>query len=110
MAAHHVTVAERLQYFVNLLGNCADRHARELQALKDSLSEHAQDFLGFTKRAYEFHSPLPERISFLEKLLGDNADKHAQVLKILKDARSQHAQDLEEHHAIVEVRKDVEKL
>jgi hypothetical protein len=69
MSAHHATVQEHLNYLEKLLGDSADKHAQEPQALKDAHAKHASDLA--------HHASLPERINYLEKCFGDSADKHA---------------------------------
>jgi len=108
---HHATVEERINYVEKLLGDSADKHAKELKALKAAHDRHASD-LSDVKAGHAQHASLPERINYLEQLLGDSADKHAAELQALKEAHAKfvaahgkHAKDLEglkalhAHHA-----------
>ena len=38
--AHHANLGERMAYCERLLGDSADKHAQELQALKDAHNKH----------------------------------------------------------------------
>mmetsp|Transcript_83133 Transcript_83133/g.211624 ORF Transcript_83133/g.211624 Transcript_83133/m.211624 type:complete len:270 (+) Transcript_83133:3-812(+) len=69
------------------MGDSADKHADELQALKESHSKHGKDL-------DEHHATVQERIKYLEKSLGDSADKHTKELKALAAAHDKHASDL----------------
>lgn len=62
-----------------LIGDSADRHAREIQNLKGS---HERS-----------HASINDRIGYLEKTVGDSAEKHEQELQSVKDA---HAMDLKQ--------------
>ena len=73
----HSSVSERLSYLEGLMGESADMHARELEALKTSHSRMASE----AKARDAHHTTVSERLDFIEKLLGDSADKHAQEIK-----------------------------
>merc|ERR1719193_2326895 len=103
-------MGERLAYVEKLLGDSADKHADELQAIKASHGKHAEDLAALAK-AHEVHATLPERIAFLERAIGYSANKHAKEIQALRDAHGGHARALKEHHATVEERMQyVEKL
>mmetsp|Transcript_10058 Transcript_10058/g.27079 ORF Transcript_10058/g.27079 Transcript_10058/m.27079 type:complete len:424 (-) Transcript_10058:7-1278(-) len=88
-SSRHASMPERMEYIEKLLGDSADKHAEEVQSLRDAHSKHAQDLL-------DHHATVEERIQYVEKLLGDSADKHAKELKALKAAHDRHAGDLSE--------------
>ena len=73
----HSSVSERLSYLEGLMGESAEMHARELEALKTSHSRMASE----AKARDVHHATVSERLDYIEKLLGDSADKHAQELK-----------------------------
>mmetsp|Transcript_30169 Transcript_30169/g.76232 ORF Transcript_30169/g.76232 Transcript_30169/m.76232 type:complete len:187 (+) Transcript_30169:3-563(+) len=95
--AHHATMAERLDYLEQLLGDSADKHATELAALKakqaktaDALAKHAKD----SSAALAHHATVGERIDYIEQCIGDSADMHVRQLESLKQAHDNHAKDL----------------
>merc|ERR1712039_919367 len=86
-----------------MLGDSADKHAQELQALKEahakflaSHGKHAKDLDGL-KALHAHHATMGERIDYLEKMLGDSADKHFEELQALKAAHAKHADALSRH-------------
>merc|ERR1719229_349490 len=87
------TMGERMRYVEKLLGDSADKHAKELKALKAAHDRHAADVASL-KAGHDQHASVPERINYLEQLLGDSADKHSQELAAIKDA---HAKFLAAH-------------
>merc|ERR1719382_1816441 len=89
---------ERMRYVEKLLGDSADKHAKELKALKAAHEKHAGDTsrdMADLKALSTHHASIPERMDYLESLLGDSADKHSKELAQLKDAHGKHAQDLQ---------------
>ena len=66
---HHASLPERI--------DSADKHARELQALKDAHDKHAKGL----EATQDKHASVDDRIKYLEKLLGDSVDKHARKLQ-----------------------------
>ncbi|CAE7544182.1 unnamed protein product [Symbiodinium natans] len=73
----HSSVSERLSYLEGLIGESAELHARELEALKSSHSRIASE----AKARDAHHATVSERLDYIEKLLGDSADKHAREIK-----------------------------
>ncbi|CAE7769231.1 unnamed protein product [Symbiodinium sp. CCMP2592] len=73
----HSSVSERLSYLEGLMGESAELHARELEALKTSHSRMASE----VKARDAHHATVSQRLDYIEKLLGDSADKHAQELR-----------------------------
>eukprot|EP00437_Effrenium_voratum_P048577 CAMPEP_0181520418 /NCGR_PEP_ID=MMETSP1110-20121109/66298_1 /TAXON_ID=174948 /ORGANISM="Symbiodinium sp., Strain CCMP421" /LENGTH=1322 /DNA_ID=CAMNT_0023650903 /DNA_START=50 /DNA_END=4018 /DNA_ORIENTATION=+ len=73
----HASVNERLVYLERLMGESADKHGRELEALKASHSRMSTE----TKARDAHHATVSERLDYIEKTLGDSADKHEQELK-----------------------------
>merc|ERR1719210_1377637 len=133
--AQHATMGERVDYLEKLMGESADKHATELEALKAAHAKLANDhntrnsklsdLMAREKDAREgHHASVQERLIYLEKVVGDSADKHAAEIDALKAAHSKHAtaaakqtKDLEslkqvhEKHATLEERLNyVEKL
>eukprot|EP00931_Biecheleriopsis_adriatica_P037758 TRINITY_DN21661_c0_g1_i2.p1 TRINITY_DN21661_c0_g1~~TRINITY_DN21661_c0_g1_i2.p1 ORF type:complete len:787 (+),score=183.82 TRINITY_DN21661_c0_g1_i2:25-2385(+) len=84
LSQHQASTNERLQFLETRLGESADRHAKEVQALKAAHSHRDAH-----------HTSVAERLGYLEKMLGDSAEKHVKELEALKAAHSR--QDT--HHA-----------
>merc|ERR1712238_587648 len=105
MKAHavHASLPERMAFVEKLLGDSADKHAKELRALKAAHDRHASD-VSELKGGHAAHATLPERINYLERLVGDSADKHAKEVAALQEA---HRKFAESHGKQV---KDVEGL
>ena len=68
---HHATVQDRVQYLEKVIGDNADKHARELAAHKDAHSKLASE----AKSAQVFHDTLEQRIENLERALRDTTGK-----------------------------------
>lgn len=116
----HASLAERLQYVEQLLGDSVSKHAQELESAKAKLEEmHARvsgceahgdslkmDHNGSKARLEEHHATLQQRLDFLEKAMGDSFEKHDKAhgasLETLKKAHSNlqsEKQALEQNHA-----------
>merc|ERR1719296_282964 len=85
--AKHAGLQERVDYLESLLGDSADRHAKELEALKAAHASHASavskhaKFLDDHKDSMSgHHDTLKERIDDIENILGLHADKHGDGL------------------------------
>merc|ERR1712113_759224 len=85
-SVHHATLQERIAYLEKTLGDSADKHWIEIQALKAAHAKHdtahgkyASD-LDRLKAAHEKHASIEERINYIESVVKDSADKHAQEL------------------------------
>merc|ERR1719469_1331578 len=91
MKAHavHASLPERMAFVEKLRGDSADKHTKEIEALKQAHSKHA-------KSLDEHHATVEQRIDYVEKMLGDSADKHAKELRALKAAHDKHASDVSE--------------
>jgi hypothetical protein len=79
-AEHHATLAERVKYIEQVIGDNADKHAELARKLGGcALKEH--------------HASLQERVTYLERFFGESADKNAKEMSGLKDAHQEsHAQ------------------
>jgi len=75
--AHHATLQERVDYLEKLLGDSADKHAKELDNLKVVHARHAEEVKGISA-AQAQHATMEERLNYLEKQLGDSAGAHVQ--------------------------------
>ena len=60
-------MGERLGYLKKLLGDSADKHKRELEALKATHAKQARDLDRHGKEAQAHHASVGERSSYLEK-------------------------------------------
>lgn len=78
--ARHTSMAERMSYLEELVGDSPDRHAQELKALKDAHSKHARDLESF-KLVAVHHTTLDERMKYLDAAIGASAEKHALELE-----------------------------
>ncbi|CAK9114565.1 unnamed protein product [Durusdinium trenchii] len=72
----HSSMEERMRYLEQLMGDSADRHAKDLKAHKEVQGQQ--------------HASLEERMKYIEKVLGDSAEEHAKLL-------AKHKKDLEDH-------------
>ncbi|CAK9113576.1 unnamed protein product [Durusdinium trenchii] len=77
--AHHASVAERLKYIEQLVGDSCERHSKEIQASHTRLETMHGRLVACESDAS--HKSLRERVDFLEKLLGESADKHSEGLQ-----------------------------
>ncbi|CAK9088856.1 unnamed protein product [Durusdinium trenchii] len=108
--ASHATLADRLGYLEQRMGDSLEKHAQELaaavakmDAMHGRVSEErvareahvasleslkkAHGSLASEKQALEkHHATLAERIDYLEKALGDSSEKHTRELEALKAA------------------------
>merc|ERR1719401_436658 len=87
LAKHHASTAERLDFLEKTLGDSADKHAAQLEALKTTIGKHAEVVakhakdMETIKSAHAHHATLGERVDYLEKMMGDSADKHTEELE-----------------------------
>jgi len=100
--SHHATLEERLKYVESLLGDSADKHFAELEALKAAHAKLAGDHSARNSKLQELlvrekdareahHASVQERLTFLESLLGDSAEKHDQHAANLEDVKKETA-------------------
>lgn len=82
-----------MTYVEKLLGDSADKHAKELANLKAAHDKHASDLAG-VKAAHVHHATIQDRVDYIEKKIGDSADKHAKEVQALKDAYAKHVVEL----------------
>jgi len=75
----HATLAERLDYLEAMLGDSADRHGKELEALKAAHARHAKDVQG-AKAAQAHHASMAERFEYLEGALREASEKTDRAL------------------------------
>ena len=76
LAAHSASLGERLDFLEKSLGQSAEKHAKEVDALKASHSRITTE----TKLRDAHHATVSERLEYIEKMIGDSADKHAKEL------------------------------
>ena len=76
LAAHSASLGERLDFLEKSLGQSAEKHAKEVDALKASHSKIATE----TKVRDAHHATVSERLDYIERMVGDSADKHAKEL------------------------------
>jgi len=99
---HYAALKERVEYLDGLLSSSADKHSRELEAIKSAHAKLASetkehhgkfaDILAEEKDARgAHHLSVQERLAFLENLLGESADKHDQHLSALEAHKGFHA-------------------
>lgn len=94
----HASLQERVDYLESAMGDSADKHAQEIEALKAAhdghvglLSKNAQ-FLDDHKGAMAgHHGTLQERMDEIENVLGLHADKHG-------DGLAEAASNMEQMH------------
>jgi hypothetical protein len=104
LAEHHATLKERVDYLETAMGDSADKHFKEVAALKAAhaklASDHKLDHGSLKDQAAkdkdareEKHASLEERMKYLEGLIGDNADKHSKELAAHKAAHAKLVSD-----------------
>merc|ERR1740121_2981241 len=81
--AKHASLQERVDYLESMLGDSADKHAKELEKLKASHEKHSAAMSKSSKYLDDHkgqmaghHETLQERINDIEQVLGLHADKH----------------------------------
>jgi chromosome segregation ATPase len=85
--SHHATMAERMAFLEQSLGDSADKHSKELEALRLAHTKHEQAHAGHVrdlqgiKAITEKHATVGERLDYVERMLGDSADKHAAAIE-----------------------------
>jgi len=121
--SHKANMEERLEFLERQIGDSADRHSEELEALKGNhskLSKTLDQLHGHIKgekdQREKHHATIEERVNFLETTVGDSADKHDKMSKqldaahsSLKDIHGKHTSEKsarEAHHASLEERLD----
>jgi len=94
----HASMQERMSYLEGLIGDSADKHAKELDALKvahdrtaGALSKHSK-FMDDQRGVVGKHESLQERVDEIEQALGIHADRHGEGL-------AQHASRMEQLHS-----------
>jgi len=70
---HHATMGERVEFLEKACGDSADKHAKELEAMRESHSRHA-NHLQELQGLHSHHATMEGRLNFVEQLLGDSAD------------------------------------
>jgi len=110
---HHATVAERLEFLEQFVGESAEKHekhAKDLEAAHAKMRELSGKSQSEKASFEERHGSLEERIEALERFIGDAADKHTDLSSELADlrehlgdtkniARSEHIRSI--HHVLV---------
>jgi len=98
----HSSIAERVAYMEKLMGDSADKHARELQAIKDLHDKHIKDNHSRHSASEQSHASVQQRLSFLENAVGDSVDKHAKELELMKASMGKLSGGLREHATVAE--------
>jgi len=120
---HHASIADRLAYMEQLMGDSADKHReldeahKAMQDLHGATADSASKQIGDLTTKLEEHATLAKRVKYLEEVLGDSADSHAKHASAVDDLQraldaldGKHL-DLHAHHASVGQRLDyMEKL
>merc|ERR1712096_512212 len=88
----------RLEYLERLLGDSADKHAKEIQAAHAKVGDLHAAIKSCAKS--EHHSSLEKRIDYLEKFIGESADKAEQSKKDILG----HRKDFADHKTSMETR------
>lgn len=110
LANHHANLEDRIGYLEKVTGDSADKHAKELKALKDAHLKHVQETKGAVGSQGQAHASIESRLDYIEKVMGDSADKHSSILRELKEAQSAHSKNTKmlesraEQHASIEDR------
>ena len=93
---HKTSMEVRLEYIESLVGDNADRHAKELKSLGEQTSKqtesHGKDLESLGEKTsrqiddlhrkikncaqLEHHSSMEQRMKFLESCLGESSDRH----------------------------------
>mmetsp|Transcript_139137 Transcript_139137/g.444470 ORF Transcript_139137/g.444470 Transcript_139137/m.444470 type:complete len:2115 (+) Transcript_139137:85-6429(+) len=78
-SAHHASLKDRVEYLERKIGDSADQHAKELEAVRNAHHKQIKELDG-VKKAQSFHATVQDRLDYIEKRLGDSVDKHAEEL------------------------------
>merc|ERR1712113_542956 len=84
-------MGERLDYLEQIVGDSADKHAKQLKSIEMAHTKHAKCLDDALSR----HASVEERLKYLEDLIGDSSDKHAKELTALKNEHSMSSKDWE---------------
>lgn len=79
----HVSMAERIEYVEQLLGDSADKHAEELAALRDAHAKQGGELDGL-KDLHAKAGTVEERLESLERSLGESAGSHSEELSAVR--------------------------
>merc|ERR1711920_699978 len=74
--SHHASLGERVDFLESLIGDNAEKHAREIAAVATG----HQKLQGELKSRGEGHSTVSERVNKLEKAVSDAAERQAREL------------------------------
>mmetsp|Transcript_105874 Transcript_105874/g.265100 ORF Transcript_105874/g.265100 Transcript_105874/m.265100 type:complete len:978 (+) Transcript_105874:186-3119(+) len=75
---HHMSVKQRVDYLESVIGDNAEKHAKELAETKTVAAKIAQEVKAATENR---HGSIAERLEGLEKTQGDASNKLAQELR-----------------------------
>jgi len=99
---YHASVAKRIDYLEQFMGDTADKHAREIDESKKRLQDlngaHGEHVDSLHKR----HQSTETRMKFLEDIVGDSAEKY-----LSKAELEQHKVQNQEHKMTMENRLEV---
>jgi len=92
---HHATVAERLDYLEQIMGDSADSHSKALDTLESNhqkVKKLVDDLHGKVKsdkfERDDHHANISERLDFLEQRIGESTDKQNQHKKDVETAQN----------------------
>lgn len=80
LEVHHASMHERIQYIESVIGDSADKHARELDALKAAHDKHNQALAKHAKGCRDLEGSIAERLDNLENNQTESASKTMQEL------------------------------
>lgn len=89
LESHHASLKDRMDYIEKLVGDSAEKHAKDVETLKlaherhnHSLSKHAKDMESL-KSVHGHHATIAERLDDMERSMKDVAGKHADEISAI---------------------------
>lgn len=108
----HASMTGRMDYLEQAIGDSADKHAEELQQLKQAHATHAKE-LEDVRSSSMHRSTIEERLQYLEQVIGDSTEKHTTALAAahkkldeIHGTQTSHSSKLEGFHASLTERVD----
>merc|ERR1719272_1897161 len=97
LTEHRTTMETRLEYIEGMLGDSADKHAKEIEHLSSSHAAKLADLhLAVSVCAKtDHHVTLEQRLDFLERTLGESAEQSLKEIDTGKSALESHKTSME---------------
>lgn len=107
--AKHATMAERVAYLEKMAGDSADKHARELENLRQGLEKTSRDHQNFHGATEQNHGTIAQRLTLIEKAIGETTDIHRETTasvaermgyleRVIGDSAQKHEKEIKAAH------------